>query len=232
MLYLELPLRAGPFRAPLVYGRPETWDGFWYVVLAEQFQGSISDPFGNIGGKVLALITRATGQFGPLTVLIPVAFLATAVRRPRYALLTGTPAVITWFFAASYLNADIGRYYLVPWLMVWTWLAILRALRRLRSSPTWSPDRSDLRGRRPTPRFGAIGRGRGDRLAMVLLVARPLVAVAGPLPDGQRERRPGGEPLGGPGPGGDGPRMRSSSAGGATPRRYGMHSASRVDGRT
>ena len=86
VLYLELPLRAGPFRAPLVYGRPETWDGFWYVVLAEQFQGSISDPFGNIGGKVLALITRATGQFGPLTVLIPVGL--PRHRRPATAVRT------------------------------------------------------------------------------------------------------------------------------------------------
>ena len=32
LVYLELPLRAGPFRAPLVYGTPETWDGFWYIV--------------------------------------------------------------------------------------------------------------------------------------------------------------------------------------------------------
>jgi hypothetical protein len=36
VVFLELPLRAGPFRAPLVYGRPETWEGFWYVVLAER----------------------------------------------------------------------------------------------------------------------------------------------------------------------------------------------------
>ena len=34
---------------------------------------------------------------------------------------------ITCFFAASYVNADIGRYYLVPGLIAWTWLAILGA---------------------------------------------------------------------------------------------------------
>ena len=49
----------------------------------------------------------------------------TAVRKPRYALLTGSAAAITCFFAASYDNADIGRYYLGPALMAWTWLAIL-----------------------------------------------------------------------------------------------------------
>jgi hypothetical protein len=35
--------------------------------------------------------------------------------------------VLTCFFAASYRNADIGRYYLGPVLMAWTWLAILGA---------------------------------------------------------------------------------------------------------
>ena len=48
VLYLELPLRAGPFRAPLVYGRPDTWDGFWYVVLGRAVpwhpQGSVRRP--------------------------------------------------------------------------------------------------------------------------------------------------------------------------------------------
>ena len=42
LLYLELPLRAGPFPAPLVYGHPETWSGFWDIVLARQFQGDIA----------------------------------------------------------------------------------------------------------------------------------------------------------------------------------------------
>jgi hypothetical protein len=50
LVYLELPLRAGAFgaalKAPLVYARPDTWDGFWYVALAEQFRGSLHDPLG------------------------------------------------------------------------------------------------------------------------------------------------------------------------------------------
>ena len=29
-------------RAPLVYGHPETWSGFWDVVLARQFQGAVT----------------------------------------------------------------------------------------------------------------------------------------------------------------------------------------------
>ena len=117
----------GPFRAPLVYGTPYTWDGFRYIVLAEQFQGSLSNPFGELPRKFGELLARTVSQFGILAPLIPIAFVATALRRPRYALLTGSAAAITCFFAASYVNADINRYYLGPALMAWTWLAILAA---------------------------------------------------------------------------------------------------------
>ena len=127
LVYLELPLRAGPFRAPLVYGTPDTWEGFKYIVLAEQFRDSVIDPFGELPRKFGELLTRTSTQFGILAPLIPFAFIATALRRPRYALLTGTAVAITCFFAASYVNADISRYYLGPELMAWTWLAILTA---------------------------------------------------------------------------------------------------------
>lgn len=128
LVYLELPLRAGPFKAALVYGRPETWDGFWYIVLGEQFRGSVVAPFGDLPGKLGILIERTVEQFGPIAALVPVSFAATIRRRPRYALLTGSSVLTTWFFAASYENADIGRYYLGPALMAWTWLAILAGL--------------------------------------------------------------------------------------------------------
>lgn len=127
LVYLELPLRAGPFRAALVYGRPETWDGFWYVALSEQFRTSLVDPFGDLPAKFASLVARAVDQFGPLTPLVPPALAITFVRQPRYALLTFSTVAITCLFAASYLNADIGRYYVVPVLLVWTWLAILVA---------------------------------------------------------------------------------------------------------
>ncbi len=128
LVYLELPLRAGPFRAALVYGTPNTWEGFKYIVLAEQFQGSLTDPFGELPRKVGELVTRTVTQFGILAPLIPVGFVATVVRRPRYALLTGSAVAITCFFNASYVNADINRYYLGPALMAWSWLAILAAV--------------------------------------------------------------------------------------------------------
>jgi hypothetical protein len=125
LLYLELPLRAGLFRAPLVYGTPDTFDGFRYIVLAEQFQGSLGDPFDDLPKKFGTLVELTDQQFGFLTPFIPAALLATVVSAPRYALLSGLATLITCFFNASYANADISRYYLGPLLFAWTWLAIL-----------------------------------------------------------------------------------------------------------
>ncbi len=153
LVYLELPLRAGLFRAPLVYGRPDTWDGFWYVAFGQQFWGSLVDPFGELPRKLGELVDLTVAQFGPLAPLIPFGLLATAVRRPRYALLTASALALTCFFAASYANADIGRYYLGPGLIAWTWLAILAGVaadlvtaarvdgdrRAIDPSPGWAP---------------------------------------------------------------------------------------------
>ena len=123
LLYLELPVRAA-MGASLVYGHPDTWGGFWYVVLGLQFGGALGGLLADLAGKAGALVALATAQFGPLVALIPAAFLVTAVRRPRYALLTATWLVMTGWFAVSYTNADIERYYLGPILIVVSWLAI------------------------------------------------------------------------------------------------------------
>ena len=39
-------------RAPLVYGRPETWDGFWYVSLGRAVPGQPRHPFGELPRQV------------------------------------------------------------------------------------------------------------------------------------------------------------------------------------
>jgi hypothetical protein len=125
LIYAELPLRAGPFRAPLVYGTPDTWEGFSYVVLAEQFRGAIVDPFGDLGGKLGLLLDRTGTWFGPVALFVPLGFIATVLVAPRYALLSGVAAAVTLFFDASYVNAEITRYYIGPAFIVWTWLGIL-----------------------------------------------------------------------------------------------------------
>ncbi len=124
LLYLELPIRAGPLRAPLVYGAPETFAGFWYVVLGVQFGGAFTSPLADPGRLLDELGGFLGGQLGPLAALLAPAALATAIRRPAYAVLTVPAALLTWLFAASYENADIGRYYLGPAVFAWTWLAI------------------------------------------------------------------------------------------------------------
>ena len=124
-VYLELPIRSGLIPAPLVYAKPDTWDGFWYIALAEQFRGSLTHPFDNLLGKAADLWQLATLQYGALALLIPIGFLATLRQAPRYALLTGLAMLITVIFNAGYANADINRYYLGPILIAWTWIAIL-----------------------------------------------------------------------------------------------------------
>jgi Protein of unknown function (DUF2723) len=130
VVYLELPLRGGlvpALTAPLVYAKPATWDGFWYIALAEQFRGSLGDPFADLGGKLARLGSLGTTQFGLLVIAIPPALLASARRAPRYTLLTGSAFLVTVLFNAAYSNADIERYYLAPLLWAWTWLGILAA---------------------------------------------------------------------------------------------------------
>jgi hypothetical protein len=127
LVYLELPIRGGPLPAPLIYGKPATWDGFWYIALAEQFRGSLGDPFADLGRKVDDLVKLADSQFGLIALAIPPAFLVAARRAPRYTLLTGLAFLLTVGFNAAYSNADIQRYYLGPVLWAWTWLGILAA---------------------------------------------------------------------------------------------------------
>ena len=80
---------AGSCRRSLIYGRPATWDGFWYIALAEQFRGSLSDPFADLATKVDQVVALASAQLGLLALAIPPAFVVAAWRAPRFTLLTG-----------------------------------------------------------------------------------------------------------------------------------------------
>jgi len=123
LLYLELPIRAA-MGAPLVYGHPDTWAGFWYVALGVQFTGSLGGLFSDVSGKASELVNLATAQLGPLVALVPASLLVTAFKRPGYALLSAAWLIPTCWFAASYTNADIERYYLGPILIAVSWLAV------------------------------------------------------------------------------------------------------------
>ena len=193
LVYLELPLRAGPIaglRAPLVYGRPDTWDGFWYVVLGEQFRGGINDPFGDLPRKLgRPRRPRRAASSACSRSSSSSAFVATAIRRPPYALLTGSALVITCFFNAAYVNADIERYYLGPALIAWTWLAILAGPGSTSSRAAWArattPRPAASRPRRPGDR-----RSSGALVAAVLLLAPTAAAFTTARDGGRRDRRP------------------------------------------
>jgi hypothetical protein len=123
VLFAELPIRAA-MDAPLVYGRPDTLGGFTYVVLAEQFRGSLVDPLGHLGDKASAIVSLMSGWLGPLIYLAILGLGTSLIRRPRYVVLSGLTLLVTCFFSTSYGNADIERYFLVPVLIAVTWVGL------------------------------------------------------------------------------------------------------------
>ncbi|HUR15943.1 MAG TPA: DUF2723 domain-containing protein [Candidatus Limnocylindrales bacterium] len=112
LIYLYLPLRSA-MNPALDYADPQTWEGFRYLVFAEQFRGTfrafptMAEAFRTIGAETLS-------QLGLFAILAPAGVLLAAWRRPTLVLLLGLWFLVNWVFALGYLNADIGRYYLVP----------------------------------------------------------------------------------------------------------------------
>ena len=182
LLYLELPLRAA-MGARLVYGHPDTLDGFLYVVTGEQFRGDVLPLLGDLDRKALDLADRAFAELGPLAALVPAAFLATIIRRPRYALLSGVALAVTCLFDAAYVNAEIDRYYLGPLLLAISWLGVgaavlVDAVVLAAGAPWWprpgaTPDTTATT--KPGPTRGATSR----RAALVASLAAAAL-LAGP----------------------------------------------------
>ena len=123
VLFAELPIRAA-MNAPLVYGHPDTLGGFAYVVLAEQFRGSLIDPLGGLGVKTADIVELLAAWLGPLIYLAIVGIATSLIRRPRFLVLSGLTFLITCYFSVSYANADIERYFLVPILIAFTWMGL------------------------------------------------------------------------------------------------------------
>jgi hypothetical protein len=180
VLYLELPIRAA-MKAPLVYGHPDTWSGFTYVALGQQFEGSLVDPLGNLVPKAAAAIDLLAGWLGPLGYLAVLGLATSLIRRPRYVLLSGVAAITTCIFAQSYTNAVIERYYLVPLFVVFTWAGLAAA--DLVALAAWL-----------AARVGGVlpGDARWHRLAAlgleILAAAALLVSMVGIVPARQHVR--------------------------------------------
>ena len=121
LVYLYLPLRSA-MDPPLDYADPQTWEGFWYVVLGQQFQGSFGlPPLAEIVGHAWDEIVRNLG-------LLALVAMAGAVlglfRHPRLTTISLLWFGATWLFAQGYANAQIERYYLVPLLLAALWVAL------------------------------------------------------------------------------------------------------------
>jgi len=170
LVRFEMILRAGWLRAPFVYADPSTWTGFWYVTLGAQFHGWVTDPLADIPGRLEDLARIAIGQFGPFAPLVLVAFVVTAFRQPRYALLTGLTLALTCFFNSVYPDGAIDRYYIVPALIAWTWLAILAA--SFVGVVFGAPAEADA----PGARGRAAGRAIAMTIAATVLVVPSLLA--------------------------------------------------------
>ena len=254
LVYLELPLRAGRSARRSSTPTRRRWDGFRYVVLAEQFRSSLYQPFDRLPEKFGDLVRFAEEQLGPLLFLVPFGFVATLVRRLPYAILSGVSLVITCWFAASYVNAEIDRYYLVPALIAVTWIAVLAAT-VLDALEAFAMPRGDAPALPPAtdggvppatamsrphatqpkrPQAAASGGDAAGLGALVLEIALSvslLIPTLQALPERSRtldhSADTGAGQLGAGRDGGRGPRRRDPQLVESTRRRYGMCSSSR-----
>jgi hypothetical protein len=111
-LYLYLPIRSA-MDPPLDYANPQTWAGFRFLVFAEQFRGDFQYPPDLVSS--ISLVAGTTlAQLGPLAVLALLGIAASFARRAALVVLLVGWLVVGWVFALIYINADIGRYYVVP----------------------------------------------------------------------------------------------------------------------
>ncbi len=167
-VYLQLPL-AVLLGRPLIYGAPGTWDGFLYVVLGEQFRGSLGNPLANPSTTLHAMANAVSGELGAVALATIPAALVVAFRKPRYALLTVPAVAITLVFAAVYENAEIARYYVGPAILVLTWIVVAAA---------WVADLAESAVRRARAVDRSLAAAAGAAVSVTLAVAIVAFPVA------------------------------------------------------
>ncbi len=123
LLFAELPIRAA-MNAPLVYGHPDSVSGFQYVVLAEQFRGSLIDPLANLPQKYALVMNALADWLGPLGYLGLMGLGSSLFQRPRFVVLALVSAGVTCLFSAGYANAAIDRYFLVPLFVAFVFVGL------------------------------------------------------------------------------------------------------------
>ena len=146
--YLYLPIRSA-MNPPLDYANPQTWDGFRYLVFAEQFRGSFQAPPDLLTGLSFVAGTSLI-ELGLIAVVAALGVVAAWTRRPGMVVLLLGWLVVGWLFALVYVNADIGRYYLVP-------LLSLAVLGGLGADALWDMAAASIRGRLSRMAMAAAG---------------------------------------------------------------------------
>ena len=225
-LYLQLPIRAA-MGAPLVYGTPEHVGGLLVRRPRRQFLGDLVEPVRRPRRQARRpRRARGGGSSGSSPQPCRPRSSMVAARRPRFALLTGTWLAVTCWFAASYTNAAIDRYYLVP---APRRDRLARRRRRAASPTRRRPPSAEPRGR-PAALAGAVPSRRPSS-------PRPRPAggrcrPGHPLPASTSATTPPASDWSRLGPGDRRGGRRDRLAGGATRRRSGTGRSSSASGPT
>jgi hypothetical protein len=116
VLYAYLPLRSA-MDPPLDYANPQTWEGFRYLVFAEQFRGSFQE-FPPLRQALLLVGRETLDELGVFALLAVLGAAVALFRRPALLVMLLLWLALSWGFALGYVNADIERYRLAPLLAV------------------------------------------------------------------------------------------------------------------
>ena len=101
---------------PLFYARPDTWDRFRYLVLAEQFSGLFRDfqePLADIGAKWADAERVLAAQFvAPGWLLIAIGAAIVGARSLGILAVLGLFVIGNIFYSMNFRDGDIDRYYM------------------------------------------------------------------------------------------------------------------------
>ncbi|MEA3441736.1 MAG: DUF2723 domain-containing protein [Chloroflexota bacterium] len=123
-IYIYLPIAASG-KPPVNWGNPVTWQRFWWVVSAKQYQQFVFGlPPEQIGERVTEWMNILSDQFGWWGLVIVAAGIAAWWLRERRMLLAGLAWVLPLFVYAFFYDTNDSYIILIPTLLI---LAILWA---------------------------------------------------------------------------------------------------------
>jgi hypothetical protein len=121
-VYLYIPIRANLSpEPPLFYARPTDWEGFRYLVFAEQFTHlfePLGEPLRDLGFKWADATRVLTPQLpGPGWLVAALGAAVLATRQPSVLVLLGLLMAANVVYAMNFNDGDIDRYYLLSILV-------------------------------------------------------------------------------------------------------------------